>query len=58
MVWPQQKRGSSKLQLKHCSGNRTGTKPSFFSPTQDEVVAAVRSLYADQLEPFGRILLR
>mmetsp|Transcript_1310 Transcript_1310/g.2785 ORF Transcript_1310/g.2785 Transcript_1310/m.2785 type:complete len:625 (-) Transcript_1310:54-1928(-) len=58
MAWPQQKRGGSRLHSKQSGGNRTGNKTSFFNPSQAEVVAAVRSLYADQLEPFGRILLR
>lgn len=42
-----------------CTGGRAPpAKPAFFSPSQAEVIAAVRSLYADALEPFGRILLR
>jgi len=33
-------------------------KPAFLKPSSIEVVDAVKSLYADQLKPFGRILLK
>eukprot|EP00445_Apocalathium_hangoei_P067100 CAMPEP_0204116398 /NCGR_PEP_ID=MMETSP0361-20130328/5385_1 /ASSEMBLY_ACC=CAM_ASM_000343 /TAXON_ID=268821 /ORGANISM="Scrippsiella Hangoei, Strain SHTV-5" /LENGTH=77 /DNA_ID=CAMNT_0051067183 /DNA_START=86 /DNA_END=316 /DNA_ORIENTATION=- len=47
-----------KPQTQHCGNARAGKRVVYFNPSQDEVVAAVRSLYADCLEPFGRILLR
>jgi len=35
-----------------------GDKPAYCRPHPSEVVAAVETLYADQLKPFGRILLK
>jgi len=35
-----------------------GEKPAYLRPQTSEVVAAVESLYADKLKPFGRILLK
>lgn len=39
-----------------CAEN--GARPGYVRPAACEVVAAVESLYADRLKPFGRILLK
>lgn len=40
------------------SQHKDGSAGTYFRPTSAQVVAAVASLYADRLKPFGRILLK
>jgi len=60
MVWERKRNNVKFNQSKSNRFNATNAsgKPTFFNPKQEEVLAAVKTLYVDQLEPFGRILLR
>merc|ERR1719210_1268723 len=39
-------------------GRRTTDQKSFFEPTEAEVMEAVVSVAADELRPFGRVILK
>jgi len=60
MVWERKRNNVKFNQSKSSRFNAASSsgKPTFFNPKQEEVLAAVKTLYVDQLEPFGRILLR
>mmetsp|Transcript_90899 Transcript_90899/g.190053 ORF Transcript_90899/g.190053 Transcript_90899/m.190053 type:complete len:521 (+) Transcript_90899:54-1616(+) len=58
MTWTQKKPAQSQQRAKNRGVRTHSSKASYFNPTREDVLAAVKSLYADRLEPFGRILLR